>query len=230
MANRTRTEKAYRMYIAGKERTLAEVTLTESPFDKKWAISVAEHRKINNLVCGEILSQLTTPFLFEELEFVRKYLQVSQTEVAKILEKDESTVSKWKKQQGGHLSPGDSLLLKMIFVEKWLSHLLEENTLTTDEVRRAVKDILPKIGSVNNVLGQFAHRLVNEVARQSTSGSAEIKSQGVEPFVMRSYQSTISIARQVRSKEGRVDIKMRFDSRKNLRSAYMEDLKREASR
>ncbi|MEK2645225.1 hypothetical protein [Bdellovibrio sp. BCCA] len=113
----TEIEHDYKMLIAGRERVLPTVVFTISPFDKGRTISATEYKRLYAIVCKEILSDITKPLLYEELELLRRYFQVTQSEIANALEVDESTVSKWRKQHGV-LESRNSRVLKEFFISK----------------------------------------------------------------------------------------------------------------
>lgn len=187
---KTVTEKNYKMFVAGRERILPEVVFTVGAFDEDdKGISAAEYKRIYAVLSKDILAKLEAPLLYEELELLRKHFNVTQAEVAKVLGVDESTVSKWRKQQGA-MEMGNGRLLKEFFIDKLYKSSLKEKGSPKDFVI-FVNGEKHKLSSSGNVFSGVCAILVNAIDnRQDNKQEHEfIVSQNLEKFLVNSYES-----------------------------------------
>ncbi|WP_413613358.1 hypothetical protein [Bdellovibrio sp. HCB-110] len=177
----TKTEHNYKMLVAGKERILPEIIFTVSPFDGGKTISATEYKRIYSVVCAEVLSDLQTPLIYEELELLRKHFQITQSEVAKILGLDESTVSKWRKQQGA-LEMGNSRLLKEFFVNKLIKKQSGNSRAT--EVVILINGERHEVSPSGDLVASVSEILVSVVAENEATNEG----QRLQSFFKNSYE------------------------------------------
>lgn len=104
--------------IAGRERIISYVNLTESRFGGRYNIQDKEFQRISFFVSKEVCFSDEVLSL-EELEFLRTTFNLNQYEVADALGVTNSALSKWKinKKEKG-LTPFESSVLKNFFKEK----------------------------------------------------------------------------------------------------------------
>ncbi len=96
---KTKNEYNYKMMIAGKERIVDSITLTQIPNAERWSISVKESKRDFREIAKEIISS-SDNLLFEEIEFLRNVYRMSFDELGEYLGLPLEEVIKFRKTQG----------------------------------------------------------------------------------------------------------------------------------
>lgn len=96
---KTKTEYNYKMMIAGKERVVESITLTQIPNAERWSISVKESKRVFREVALKIISN-SDNLLFEEIEFLRNVYRMSFDEFGECLGLPIEEIIRFRKTQG----------------------------------------------------------------------------------------------------------------------------------
>lgn len=151
MNRKTRIEKDYKLIMAGKERIIPYVQLTESRFGGKFLISNDEFQRISFIVSNQVCSSKDLLTL-DELEFLRSTFRLTQSEVAAAIEINESTISKWKntKKVSG-LDMIESFTLKNYFRTKLVERTgdVGQSKLLIDLIVNEIRDNFLQNGGIN---------------------------------------------------------------------------------
>lgn len=112
----TKTEKNYKMMIAGKERIIPEVILTESRSGNgTFVLTNSEHKKISlHVFYNEIMNEKT--ITLEELEFLRNLSESTANEVLRGLP-NHITIN-YLKNHIGDLTETEVNTIKTFFLNK----------------------------------------------------------------------------------------------------------------
>lgn len=204
---KTKVEKNYKIMIAGKERIISYVTLTESRFGGRYNIQDKEFHRISFFVSKEICFSEDVLSL-DELEFLRNTFDFNQYEIADVLGLTNSALSKWKmfKKDKG-LTLMESLVLKNFFKEQLIKMVekIDQNKFLFDIILNEIKDSFIQSGKIDvNSIKQIEKIIIDKLV--GTEFDIETSSPWTEKIIANSkiYDSK-SIDYEMKNNEEPID-------------------------